>query len=778
MKKNTNFNFNKLSPFKWFVLENFPFIEADFDALTEWQLFCKIGKEINKIIDSQNIVGEQAEQLTNSFNILYNYVHDYFDNLDVQEEINNKLNEMVEDGTLANILNNYTNVQKIYNTLQDLKLDENIVNNQKVKTLGYYNINDGGGAEYYITNISNNNVIQENLSNNLYANLIIKENINVKQLGAYGNGINDDTLAIEKAFNYQKILNLNYSEYIGSWESHLFPKIYNVYFPRGQYIYQGNGIEISDYGHLICIGDSKMTTSINIKENTVLFYSNNHINYLEIRNICFSGGKGVFNQRSNINDSESVTKNITDKFIIENCSFYDYTGCCIGSNFMDSPYWYINNNYFKGNETSIAIAMPGDSAGSIISNNDFILDKIHIKLQDGGRGIVIENNDFIRQTSNINLYDILILPCYYNGIVSGGSNAGLKCIIDKNKFGAEYIKNGDYKIIIANQYDYSSLTDYLTETRIDITNVKNGEINGLKVTKNNVFLNNNNVTPSIIFIACVKIKECEFEIFTNFADYIIEFSETIVNNLNNNDYVQSFLYVYMTNILNIIIKNPNEYLINSTNIKQYFHIKDNFNSLIDLPALKNARDPFYTLICSQNWGQPTSSSVENLVLETYENIYGISRGTKGTFTGNASMRFSVSNVQINKPLWIEFDIKSTGNIDKARINLLNTVNGDKPKLYKIIPINNEFKHIQLQVNNLNTSVNQMRIENINQTGEIYIENVSLYYSNTPINLNGGEQLQQLKLYNNENHNARISINGSDELIVTFADGTTKKITLQ
>lgn len=114
MSDNINFDYKNLSPFKWFVLENFPFIEADFDALTEWQLFCKIGKEINKIIDSQNIVGEQAETLTNAFNDLKNafnnlknYVDNYFNNLDVQEEINNKLNEMVEDGTLINLLAPY-----------------------------------------------------------------------------------------------------------------------------------------------------------------------------------------------------------------------------------------------------------------------------------------------------------------------------------------------------------------------------------------------------------------------------------------------------------------------------------------------------------------------------------------------------------------------------------------------------------------------------------------------------------------------------------------------
>lgn len=34
---------------------------------------------------------------------LYDYVHDYFDNLDVQQEINNKLDEMVADGTLATL---------------------------------------------------------------------------------------------------------------------------------------------------------------------------------------------------------------------------------------------------------------------------------------------------------------------------------------------------------------------------------------------------------------------------------------------------------------------------------------------------------------------------------------------------------------------------------------------------------------------------------------------------------------------------------------------------
>ena len=101
-------NYNTiLTPFKWFILENFPYIEDDFDALTNWQMFCKLGKEINKIIEKTNLTGEQVENLTNAFNELKNYIDNYFENLDVQEEINNKLDEMAISGELTEVLSEY-----------------------------------------------------------------------------------------------------------------------------------------------------------------------------------------------------------------------------------------------------------------------------------------------------------------------------------------------------------------------------------------------------------------------------------------------------------------------------------------------------------------------------------------------------------------------------------------------------------------------------------------------------------------------------------------------
>lgn len=201
-----NFTYTNLTPFKWFVLENFPFIEADFDALTNWQLFCKLGKEMNKIINSVNASGQQVETLTTAFNNLQNYVNNYFDNLDIQEEVNNKLNMMVEDGTLDNILNNYINVTKIYNTHEDLIMDTTLVNNMKVKTLGYYEMNDGGGADYIVTSQIDNTKYQEQLSNGLFLELII-QNIDFLQFGAKNDKTFDSTTFIKKAINYTKTSN-------------------------------------------------------------------------------------------------------------------------------------------------------------------------------------------------------------------------------------------------------------------------------------------------------------------------------------------------------------------------------------------------------------------------------------------------------------------------------------------------------------------------------------------------------------------------------------------
>lgn len=131
-----NFNYKKMHPFKWFILENFPFLEDSIDSLTNYQLFCKLGEEINKNRDAINSIGENAEELTNAINELY----DWFNDLDVQEEINQKLDDLVTDGTLSSLIANYinpkieeqnANIENFENNItSDLNTYKNNVNNQ------------------------------------------------------------------------------------------------------------------------------------------------------------------------------------------------------------------------------------------------------------------------------------------------------------------------------------------------------------------------------------------------------------------------------------------------------------------------------------------------------------------------------------------------------------------------------------------------------------------------------------------------------------------------
>ena len=106
-------NYKNLTPFKGWVIENFPFIEADFDAITNYQLICKVTEYLNTVIYNQNQVQNLSNELVDGYNNLLNYVNNYFNNLDVQEEINNKLDDLVNDGTLTTLIGNY--VQPLIN---------------------------------------------------------------------------------------------------------------------------------------------------------------------------------------------------------------------------------------------------------------------------------------------------------------------------------------------------------------------------------------------------------------------------------------------------------------------------------------------------------------------------------------------------------------------------------------------------------------------------------------------------------------------------------------
>lgn len=81
------------------------------DSLSYMELLNKMVIYLNRTIQDVAAVETNVDALLNAYNQLQQYVNDYFDNLDVQDEINIKLDGLVEDGTMDKLLEPFVTAQ-------------------------------------------------------------------------------------------------------------------------------------------------------------------------------------------------------------------------------------------------------------------------------------------------------------------------------------------------------------------------------------------------------------------------------------------------------------------------------------------------------------------------------------------------------------------------------------------------------------------------------------------------------------------------------------------
>ncbi|MED3562237.1 right-handed parallel beta-helix repeat-containing protein [Bacillus xiapuensis] len=93
--------------------------------------------------------------------------------------------------------------KRVVPTAMNIKQVTDLKEGEIVRTLGYSSYGDGGAANYEIksSNSTVDNSLVFNLYNGLKAHLILGREMNVKQFGALGNGINDDAKVIQNALD-------------------------------------------------------------------------------------------------------------------------------------------------------------------------------------------------------------------------------------------------------------------------------------------------------------------------------------------------------------------------------------------------------------------------------------------------------------------------------------------------------------------------------------------------------------------------------------------------
>lgn len=155
-----------------------------------------------------------------------------------------------------------------YNSVADMKADTKLKVGDMAVTLGYYESNDGGGAEYRIVKTSDKYV--ENLENSLKAELIVKNEVNIKQFGAYGDGIHSDSNIFLNVLNNYK----------------------NVFIPEGNYLIN-NHIRVENLHKLYGVPDKSIIcilsdSTIQDQPNNSNGFDFHEINNLLIENLVFN----------------------------------------------------------------------------------------------------------------------------------------------------------------------------------------------------------------------------------------------------------------------------------------------------------------------------------------------------------------------------------------------------------------------------------------------------------------------------------------------------------
>lgn len=286
-----------LKPFKAWFQKTLPLVYDD--SLTYQELLYKLITKINEVVESQNQTNENFDELYALFVQLKDYVDNYFKNLDVQKEINNKLDEMAADGTLDKIIN-----ERIFGELND-----------RIEKLE-----------------KNSGVV-----------------VNIKKWGAVGDGVNDDTTAFINCFNEitnNNILYIPNGKYVINGTNEFLLKC-PIIGDNAHFLLTNSYFRYNEN----CSVDG-ITFNYSDKTTAISFKSATPAKKVVIRNCNF-----VYLKQTPTNRNAVAVRVLSEISEIENIEIIGYEGGVIYSNVvgLDSKHNTINNIFGKNIETLVDV---------------------------------------------------------------------------------------------------------------------------------------------------------------------------------------------------------------------------------------------------------------------------------------------------------------------------------------------------------------------------------------------------------------------------------------
>ncbi len=287
------------------------------------------------------------------------------------------------------------------------------------------------------------------------------QRLNLKDFGAKGDGVTDDSAAWQAACTAA-----NAFIDAAAWPE--FPRGRSVlYVPPGNYLIN-TGAALSDCNFKISA--DKNTVSFTLAAAQYLLVVTSSVYWFEcVDALRVYDGAGAF----------KFTKtgvNVWNGINISGNDFVGYTECAIAVLSSDFPYKTIERNFFYGSSslTSKGIVFAGDSTRSAIRNNRFLCNRYHMKLVESN--MLISDNDFIRYVAGGG--SPVLVDIWFTGS-STQPTSNQNCVLQNNKFGNEGFSSGDIRILLA---DEGSGTNYIDKNHA--TTVSTRWHNGLTFRDN------------------------------------------------------------------------------------------------------------------------------------------------------------------------------------------------------------------------------------------------------------------------------------------------------